>query len=222
MSVRVQVKVCGLTVPEEAAAAAAAGADAIGLVFWPRSPRAVDVPTARRIVAALPPFVTRVGVFVDATRDELRRVADEVPLDLLQLHGHEPLDALDGLPRRAIKALGVGAGFDIDEARRYAARAAALLLDTGGQASPGGSGRAFDWSVAGALRRHVPWLILAGGLAPDNVGAALAAVRPDAVDVSSGVETSPGRKDAAKVRAFIAAVRVAAPRAERGQGRGGR
>jgi phosphoribosylanthranilate isomerase len=216
MTARVQVKVCGLTTPEDALAAAEAGADAIGLVFWPRSPRAVDVETARRIAAALPPFVVRVGVFVDAARDELWRVAEAVPLDLVQLHGREPLAALDGLPRRAIKALGVGADFDVDEARRYARKAAALLLDAGGPALPGGSGRAFDWSVAREMRAHVPRLILAGGLTPDNVAAAIAAVRPDAVDVSSGVESSPGRKDAARVRAFTDAVRAATP--ERAQG----
>ena len=210
MTARVQVKVCGLTTPEDARAVAEAGADAIGLVFWAQSPRAVDVETARRIAAALPPFVARVGVFVDASRDELRRVAEAVPLDLVQLHGHEPLEALEGLPRRAIKALGVGADFDLEQARRYAERADALLLDTGGQARPGGSGRAFDWAIARALRARVPRLILAGGLTPDNVAAAITAVRPDAADVSSGVESSPGRKDAAKVRAFIEAVRAVA------------
>lgn len=219
MSARVQVKVCGLTSAQDALDAALAGADAIGLVFWPRSPRAVDVAAARRICAELPPFVARVGVFVDAPPDELRRVADAVPLDLLQLHGHEPLEALDGLPRRAIKALGAGAGLDLEQARRFAEKAL-LLLDTGGQAQPGGTGRVFDWSIARSLRARVPRLILAGGLNPENVAAAVQAVRPDAVDVSSGVESSPGRKDAARVRAFIDAVRataVAPPAWEGGQ-----
>lgn len=211
MTARVQVKVCGLTTPEDARAAAEAGADAIGFVFWPKSPRALDVETARRIAAALPPFVARVGVFVDASRDELRRVAEAVPLELVQLHGHEPLEALEDLPRRAIKALGVNADFDVEQARRYAERADALLLDTGGQVLPGGSGRTFDWTVAREVRARVPRLILAGGLTPDNVAAAITAVRPDAVDVSSGVESSPGRKDAARLRAFIEAVRSVAP-----------
>lgn len=211
MTARVQVKVCGLTTPEDARAAAEAGADAIGLVFWPHSPRAVDVATARRIAAALPPFVARVGVFVDASREELWRVAEAVPLDLVQLHGHEPLEALDGLPRRAIKALGVGPDFDLEHARRCAEKAAALLLDTGGQTRPGGSGRAFDWAVARRVRAQVPRLILAGGLNADNVAAALQAVHPDALDVSSGVESSPGRKDERRVRAFIEAVRAVEP-----------
>jgi phosphoribosylanthranilate isomerase len=206
---RVQVKVCGLTTPEEAAAVAEAGADAVGLVFFARSLRAVDLETARRVAAALPPFVARVGVFVDASRDELLRAADSVPLDLLQLHGREPLEALAGLPRRSVKALGVTADFDLEQALRYAGRCDALLLDTGGGSLPGGSGATFDWSVARAVRARVPRLVLAGGLDPGNVGAALAAVGPDAVDVSSGVESAPGRKDLDKVRAFIAAVRAA-------------
>jgi phosphoribosylanthranilate isomerase len=206
---RVQVKVCGLTTPEEAAAVAEAGADAVGLVFFARSPRAVDLETARRVAAALPPFVARVGVFVDASRDELLRAADSVPLDLLQLHGREPLEALAGLPRRSVKALGVTPDFDLEQALRYAGRCDALLLDTGGGPLPGGSGATFDWSVARAVRARVPRLVLAGGLDPGNVGAALAAVGPDAVDVSSGVESAPGRKDLDKVRAFIAAVRAA-------------
>lgn len=206
---RVQVKVCGLTTPEDAAAAVAAGADAIGLVFFAPSARAVDLETARRIAAALPPFVARVGVFVDAARDEVVRAVDAVPLDLLQLHGREPLEALDGLPRRALKALGVGPGFDVERAAAYAQRCAALLLDTGGGPLPGGGGVAFDWSVARAVRARVPRLVLAGGLHADNVGAAIAAVRPDAVDVSSGVESAPGRKDVDRLRAFVAAVRAA-------------
>ncbi len=206
---RVALKVCGLTTPEDAAAAVEAGADAIGLVFWAQSPRAVDVAAARRVAAALPPFVMRVGVFVDAARDELWRVADAVPLDVLQLHGREPLEALEGLPRRAWKALGVGPDFDLEQARRYARRASALLLDAGGQALPGGGGVCFDWSVARRVRALVPWLVLAGGLTAQNVGAAIAEVRPDAVDVSSGVESAPGRKDRDKLRAFVAAVRVA-------------
>jgi phosphoribosylanthranilate isomerase len=204
----VAVKVCGITSVEDGVMAAEAGADAIGLVFWPGSPRAVDVSRAREIAAALPPFVLRVGVFVDAPREEMARVADAVGLDLLQLHGQEAPESLAGLPRRALKAVRVGPGFQAAQALRYEGRAAGILLDTrvpGG--APGGTGQTFDWTAVREVRERLAWLMLAGGLTPDNVARALAEVRPDAVDVSSGVESAPGRKDAEKVRAFIEAVR---------------
>jgi indole-3-glycerol phosphate synthase / phosphoribosylanthranilate isomerase len=205
---RVTVKICGITSVEDARAAVAAGADAIGLVFWPRSPRAVDVATARAIAAVLPPFVLRVGVFVDAPEEEMRRIADEVGLDLVQLHGDETPEAVARAPRRAVKAIRVGPGFRPEEALRYGGAAAALLLDTrlnGG--APGGTGQAFDWSLVRPVREGTSFLLLAGGLTPENVRQAIAQVRPDGVDVSSGVESAPGRKDPAKVRAFVDAVR---------------
>lgn len=206
---RISVKICGITTVEDGRLAVAAGADAVGFVFWPKSPRAVLPSTARLIAAALPPFVLRVGVFVDASPEEMRRVADEVGLDVVQLHGDEPPEAVSLAPRRAIKAVRVGPGFRPEDALRYAGRAGALLLDTraDGLDTPGGTGRTFDWSLVRPVREGTPFLVLAGGLTPDNVGEAIAAVRPDAVDVSSGVESSPGRKDPAKVRAFVDAVR---------------
>jgi phosphoribosylanthranilate isomerase len=204
----VRVKVCGITTPRDAELAAREGADAIGLVFWPRSPRAVDVTAAREIVRALPPFVTRVGVFVNAPREELLRTVSAVGLDALQLHGDERPEDLAGLPCRVVKALRTEAGSPIDAFERFAPHCAGLLLDAGSAAVPGGTGETCDWTVARAVRARVPYLILAGGLRPANVSAALAAVRPDAVDVSSGVESSPGRKDPALVRAFIAALRA--------------
>jgi phosphoribosylanthranilate isomerase len=207
--VRVFVKVCGITSPEDAVAAAEAGADAIGLVFWPRSPRVVTIEQARAIGDALPPFVMRVGVFVDAGRDEMARVADAARLDLLQLHGDEPPEALDDLPRRALKAVRVGDGFAPADALRYEGRAAGLLLDTKAPGAPGGTGRAFDWSLARGVREKARFLLLAGGLTPENVRAALEAVRPDGVDASSSLEETPGRKDHARVRAFVSAVRAA-------------
>ena len=206
---RVFVKVCGITSVDDALAVARAGADAVGLVFWPGSPRRVDLETARRISAALPPFVLRVGVFVDAPRAELERTAREVGLDVLQLHGQESPEDLAGLPRRVVKAVPVGPGFVPDSALRYAGAADGILLDSrpaGGAGPPGGTGATFDWSLAREVREKVPFLVLAGGLTPDNVARALTAVRPDAVDVSSGVESAPGRKDPAKVRAFLDAV----------------
>jgi phosphoribosylanthranilate isomerase len=203
------VKVCGITSAEDAVAAAEAGADAIGLVFWPGSPRAVTGDEARRIAEALPPFVVRVGVFVDASRDEMARAADAAGLDLLQLHGDEPPEALVDLPRRALKAVRVGEGFAPEDALRFEGRAAGLLLDTGGPGAAGGTGRAFDWSLARGVRERARFLLLAGGLSPENVGAAFEAVRPDGVDASSRLETAPGRKDHARVRAFVEAVREA-------------
>jgi phosphoribosylanthranilate isomerase len=206
---RLFVKICGVTTPEDAVAAAEAGADAVGMVFWPGSPRLVAIDAARAIGAALPPFVTRVGVFRDAERDEMARVADAVGLDLLQLHGDEPPEALDALPRRALKAVRVGETFAPEEALRYEGRAAGLLLDTRASEAPGGTGRTFDWSLARGVRKHARFLLLAGGLGPDNVRAAIRALEPDGVDASSRLEKAPGLKDHARVRAFVEAVRAA-------------
>ena len=206
---RLFVKICGITRPEDGLAAAEAGADAIGLVFWPRSPRCVGVEEARSIAKALPPSLVRVGVFVDAPREEMVRVADSVGLDLLQLHGGESPETVFDLPRRALKAIRVGEDFAPAEALRYEGRAAGLLLDTRAAEAPGGTGRTFDWSLARAVTARARFVLLAGGLTPDNVASAIAAGRPHGVDVSSGVESAPGRKDHARVRAFVAAVRAA-------------
>jgi len=151
-------------------------------------------------------------VFVDSSRDEMARIADAVGLDLLQLHGDEPPEALAALPRRVIKAVRVGKGFASDEAMRFAGHAAGLLVDTrlpGETQLPGGTGVPFDWTLVKGLAERLPFLVLAGGLGPANVAAAVRAVRPHAVDVSSGVETLPGRKDPALVRAFVQAARAA-------------
>jgi len=210
MNKRVLIKICGITSPEDGLFAAEAGADAVGFVFWAMSPRRVDVERAAAISRLLPPFVLRVGVFVDASRDEMARAADTVGLDLLQLHGDEPPEAFAGLPRRALKAVRVGRGFKAKEALRYSGQAAGLLVDTrlaGDTAMPGGTGVPFDWSLVKDLRAQAPFLVLAGGLSAENVASAIEAVRPDAVDVSSGVEAMPGRKDPARVRAFVEAVR---------------
>jgi len=209
---RLFVKICGITSPEDARVAIDAGADALGFVFWPMSPRKVTPQRAAAIAAELPPFVLRVGVFVDMARDEMARIADTVGLDLLQLHGDEPPEALANLPRRALKAVRVGKGFESEEATRYVAHAAGLLVDTrlpGETQLPGGSGVPFDWRLVKGLAERVPFLVLAGGLGPANVAEAVRIVRPHAVDVSSGVETLPGRKDPAKIRAFVEAARAA-------------
>ena len=203
------VKVCGITSSDDAAVAVDAGADAIGLVFWPRSPRAVSPERAATIARELPEVVLRVGVFVDASADEMRRVAESVGLDVLQLHGEEPPEALARLPRPVLKAVRVGRGFSPDEAMRYVGTAAGILLDTRLPGQRGGTGVPFDWSLVAGLARRVPFLMLAGGLGPDNVADAIRAVRPHAVDVSSGVEGLPGHKDPRKIRAFVAAARTA-------------
>jgi indole-3-glycerol phosphate synthase / phosphoribosylanthranilate isomerase len=206
---RVAVKICGITSVEDGVVAARAGADAIGLVFVPGSPRCVSVETARAISRALPPFVLRVGVFANLPPAEVESIASAVALDVVQLHGDETPEEVAGLQRRAIKAVPVDDAFSAPDALRFEGRASGILLDT--RATPGGitggTGRTFDWSKAREVRERASFLVLAGGLTPENVGVALTAVRPDAVDVSSGVESAPGKKDADKVRAFIHAVR---------------
>lgn len=197
-----RVKVCGLTNLDDALAVAEAGADAIGLVFAD-SPRRVLLSTAERIVAELPPMVSTVGVFMDAGIKEIATIAERVQLDAVQLHGEEPPNACDCLPCQVIKRFNILEN-DTPETlrrrmRRY--RVAAYLLDPGA-----GSGRTFDWQIAGNLPGP---LIVSGGLTPDNVGEAIRLVRPFAVDVSSGVESEPGRKDFMIVKAFVQAVRNA-------------
>lgn len=201
----VRVKICGITRVEDALAAAAAGADAIGLVFYAKSPRAVDIEQARAILAALPPFVTSVGLFVDAERSELERILASVPLDLLQFHGDESVQQCEAFGRPYIKALRVKAGDDIAaQVARYPS-AQGILLDAYVEGVPGGTGEAFDWSLIPQTLSKL--LILAGGLRPDNVAEAVSRVRPYAVDVSGGVEASKGVKDVEKVGAFIRAAR---------------
>ena len=201
----VRVKICGITRVEDALAAAAAGADAIGLVFYAKSPRAVDIEQARVILAALPPFVTTVGLFVDAELSELERILASVPLDLLQFHGDESVQQCEAFGRPYIKALRVKAGDDIAaQVARYPS-AQGILLDAYVEGVPGGTGEAFDWSLIPQTLSKP--LILAGGLRPDNVAEAVSRVRPYAVDVSGGVEASKGVKDVEKVDAFIRAAR---------------
>lgn len=203
----VRSKICGITRIEDALAAAEAGADAIGLVFYAKSPRAVDVRQARAIIAELPPFVTTVGLFVNASRCELNEILEVVPLDLLQFHGDETPADCEGYHRPWIKALRVRPGDDLHAACQHYAGARGILLDTYVPGVPGGTGEAFDWSlVPASLSKPI---ILAGGLSADNVGQAIAQVRPYAVDVSGGVEQVKGIKDAAKIEAFMRAVKQA-------------
>ncbi|GLO16563.1 N-(5'-phosphoribosyl)anthranilate isomerase [Pseudomonas putida] len=203
----VRSKICGITRIEDALAAAEAGADAIGFVFYAKSPRAVDVRQARAIIAELPPFVTTVGLFVNASRCELNEILEVVPLDLLQFHGDETPQDCEGYHRPWIKALRVRPGDDLEAACQLYAGARGILLDTYVAGVPGGTGEAFDWSLVPAhLSKPI---ILAGGLSADNVGQAIVQVRPYAVDVSGGVEQAKGIKDAAKIEAFMRAVKQA-------------
>ncbi|VVM39952.1 N-(5'-phosphoribosyl)anthranilate isomerase [Pseudomonas fluorescens] len=203
----VRSKICGITRIEDALAAVEAGADAIGFVFYAKSPRAVTVQQARAIIKALPPFITTVGLFVNASRCELGEILDAVPLDLLQFHGDEAVEDCEGWHRPYIKALRVKAGDDIAAAVDAYPSASGVLLDTYVEGVPGGTGEAFDWSlIPQGLSKP---LILAGGLTPENVAGAVARVKPYAVDVSGGVEASKGIKDHAKIHAFIKAVRKA-------------
>ena len=200
-----RVKICGITRPEDGLAAARAGAHAIGLVFHPASPRYVSVAQAQAVLAALPPLVAVVGLFVDAGRERIAEVLAQVPLDLVQFHGSEAAAECSGYGRRYLKALHVRDGVDLRAQAAEYRDAAGLLLDAFVPGVPGGSGRSFDWAVVPAgLPRP---LLLAGGLYAGNVVAAIRRVRPWAVDVSSGVESAPGIKDAGRIEAFMQAVR---------------
>ena len=201
---RTRVKICGITRPEDGITAASAGADAIGLVFFARSPRFVTPQQAHAIITALPPFVTTVGLFVDATAEEIDAVLRQVPLDLLQFHGEEPPELCASFGRPYLKAISMRAQIDLhSEAKRFSS-ASALLLDTFQAGVPGGTGVSFDWTrIPADLNKP---LILAGGLNPDNVTQAIIQAHPYAVDVSSGVEAAKGIKDAGKIAAFMRGV----------------
>ncbi len=201
---RVRVKICGITRPEDAKWAVKLGADAIGLVFCEQSPRTVTVAQALRIVGALPPFVTKVGLFVDAREQMIRNILDRVPLDLLQFHGDESPQECTLYQRPYIKSVRMRDGVDLNKLIEEHHEASGILLDSFVEGSRGGTGQTFDWSL---VPRNLPKaLILAGGLTPDNVAIAIAAVRPYAVDVSGGVESRKGIKDLDKIRAFIRGV----------------
>ncbi len=202
-----RVKICGITRPEDALAAANAGADAIGLVFYPDSPRAIDIATAWEILEVLPPFVTTVGLFVDAEPEWIEEILVEVPLDVLQFHGNESPEDCEQFAHPYIKAIRMRPDTDLATIAKRYADAQGLLLDTYRPGVPGGTGEAFDWSLA--QQPCDKPIILAGGLTPDNVADAIAQVQPWAVDVSGGVEKEKGLKDSSKINAFMAAVKAA-------------
>jgi phosphoribosylanthranilate isomerase len=199
------VKICGITRAEDALAAARAGAHAIGLVFYAKSPRHVTPARAAEIIRVLPPFITTVGLFVDASAEEVRAALALAPVGLLQFHGDEPPAFCRQFGVPYIKAVRVRPGTDLLQYARDYHDAKALLLDAYVEGLHGGSGAAFDWSL---IPRGLPLpVILSGGLTPENVMNAVRSVRPSAVDVSSGVESAKGIKDAQKIAAFIGGVR---------------
>jgi phosphoribosylanthranilate isomerase len=207
-----RIKFCGITRLKDAELAVAAGAWAIGLIFWPNSPRRAELDAAAEIAAALKRRVEVVGVFVNATIDHVAETADAVGLTMLQLHGDEgPAYCAEAARRtgcKVVKAVRVRSGADVQALSAF--HTDYHLLDSYTPGMPGGTGETFAWEIARAHRNSIP-VILSGGLTPDNVAEAIAAVRPFAVDVASGVEHRPGEKDPDKLNAFVAAVRAAEP-----------
>ena len=197
----VKIKICGITNLDDARLAAELGADALGFIFYPKSLRRVTLERAAGICKALPPFVATAGVFVNATRQEIESTLAECRLTTLQFHGDEPPEFCQQFTARTIKtirvqnedSLRVAAEYDVD----------ALLLDTYTEAERGGTGRTFDWSIAVRAKEIGLPIVLSGGLTTANIQEAIRKVRPYAVDVSSGVESEPGRKDPEKLRRFI-------------------
>ncbi|BEV08040.1 MULTISPECIES: phosphoribosylanthranilate isomerase [unclassified Methylophilus] len=198
---RTRVKICGITRLEDALAAIAAGADALGFVFYAPSPRAVSAEQARAIVAALPPFVSKVGLFVNAPADEVRQVIATTGLDCLQFHGDESAQDCAQFNLPYYKAIRVKPGVNLIQCESDFASATALLLDTYSEKAVGGTGEAFDWSLI-PLQMQKP-LILAGGLQVENVAQAVEQIQPYAVDISGGVEVQKGIKSPQKIAAFM-------------------
>ena len=207
MTGRVRVKICGITRLVDAAVAIDSGADAIGFVLWSASPRAVDLDAARAIAHALPPFVSRVGVFVNAPPGEVAEAVVRVGLDVVQLHGDESIEPYLGGRARVVRSVTLAS--DAAMAAALALPSAVMpLVDAVDSARRGGTGQRADWTRAADLARCRP-IVLAGGLTAENVGDAIRTVRPWAVDVSSGVEAAPGVKSPDRVRQFLAAVAAA-------------
>lgn len=207
-----RVKICGIRRIEDAIAAVELGASALGFVFWPGSPRFIEPETARRVLGALPPFVAAVGVFVDQTVDYVADVARGLKLGAVQLHGHENVRAFSALAPHLIKAVPMDEGTDAEGAAAGLPAEVTVLLDAHDPVRRGGTGRTIDWGRAAAIARQRP-VVLSGGLNADNVRAAVATVRPYAIDVSSGVESAPGVKEVAKLRALFAALEGLEPAA---------
>jgi len=198
---RTRVKICGITSTEDAINAVKLGADAIGLVFYDKSPRFINLETAKKIALTLPPFVSKVGLFVDASNDEINTVLAQVPLNILQFHGNETPEQCNEYSMPYIKAVRMQNGIDINNIANQYSDAIALLLDAYVEGIQGGTGETFDWSrIPNDIEKPI---ILAGGLTPTNVSNAIQQVSPYAVDVSGGVESEKGIKDATKIAEFM-------------------
>jgi len=205
----VKVKICGITCLADALAAAQAGADALGFMFYERSARAITLSRAIEIIRELPPFIVKVGVFVNPSAEEVRRAAEW--LDVVQLHGAESPEFCSTVPRPVLKAIRVRDESSLETIRTFAV--SGILLDAYVEGQLGGTGARFNWDLAVRAKALSRPIVLAGGLTPENVGEAVQRVSPYGVDVSSGVESAPGRKDIAKLAQFIA--RAKAVRADR-------
>lgn len=205
---RTRIKVCGITDRADLVHAVSAGVDGLGFIFAENSPRRVEPEKARELIKSVPPFVDVVGVFVNEDPDVVTDIVRYCGLTMVQLHGQENIDYCRLMPVRILKSFAVNSDSDGSEMAVYSGVAAGYLLDTYHKSMAGGTGQTFDWNLIDGLRIPGP-VFLAGGLGPENVGAAINAVRPFAVDINSGVETSPGRKDHAKITALIDAVRRA-------------
>ena len=204
---RVKVKICGITRTQDALAAVEAGADALGFMFYEASPRYLTPAQATPIIRALPPFIAKVGVFVDPSEEMVRRAIEQCGLDTLQFHGQETPEFCRRFAQKVIKAFRVRDTDSLSATRDY--QRETWLLDSYVADQPGGTGRTFNWSLAAAAVQSGGRVLLAGGLTPENVGEAVRQVRPFGVDVSSGVESAPGLKDPGKLRAFVEAARKA-------------
>lgn len=208
----IKVKVCGLSTPEAVTIAIENGADFIGLVFYPPSPRHVELEVASYLASFIPDHVTTVGLFVNPDDTALEQTLSAVPLQMIQLHGDETPERVTeikgkfGLP--VMKALPISTKMDIRAALNYEGIADWILFDAKGETLPGGNGVSFDWNLLGQYKGTTPWM-LAGGLTPDNISEALQKTSPHAVDVSSGIEATRGKKDIAKIQAFLKAVKQA-------------
>jgi phosphoribosylanthranilate isomerase len=204
---RTRIKICGMTSPEDALASVQAGADAIGLIFYPPSPRHLSLAQASAIAQCVPPFIARVAVMVNPSAAEVAAILREVPVELLQFHGDESAEFCASFGKPYLKAVRVRPGVDLLEYSATYPGAAGFLLDTYRADRVGGTGQAFDWALI--PKRLGRPTILSGGLDASNIGTAITRVRPWAVDVSSGVESSPGVKSVEKIAAFVAGVRNA-------------
>lgn len=205
MRSQVRVKICGITNLEDAVVAADLGADAVGFIFYEKSARSINPRTAALIIRELPPFIATVGVFVNEPPERVVDIAKEAGVGCIQLHGDETPEYVQAVGLRTIKALRVKDASILNKLRSFSV--SAILLDTYREGKPGGTGETFDWEIA-AEAAKTGRIILSGGLNPENVGDAVRKVRPYAVDVSSGVEAKPGKKDHAKLKKFFEQVRV--------------